>query len=281
MTDLREDRDVRGIVLNARDVTERNRIEAERERLLEQELRGERAATRARRSQGRLRRARLARGAHAADVDPRLPRAASEQRADGRAADVHDDHRPQLGAPAPPHQRPAVHRADRRRPAHGRARRHRSRRDHRARRSTAAAPTALAGGVELSRRRERCRSRSRATTAASRSCSTTSSRTRSSSRPAGGTRRGRLRARRRDGVWLEVRDTGIGINEADQEQLFNKFFRTHAATEGIDPGHGSRARDQQGDRAGARRVDRGRERRGRRHDVPGRAAWCQTPRSGA
>jgi PAS domain S-box len=37
VTDLREDRHVRGIVLNARDVTERNRIETERELLLEQE----------------------------------------------------------------------------------------------------------------------------------------------------------------------------------------------------------------------------------------------------
>ena len=37
VTDLRDDRDVRGIVLNARDVTERNRHEAEREHLLEQE----------------------------------------------------------------------------------------------------------------------------------------------------------------------------------------------------------------------------------------------------
>ncbi len=39
VTDLRADRNVRGIVLNARDVTERNRVDAERERLLEQELR--------------------------------------------------------------------------------------------------------------------------------------------------------------------------------------------------------------------------------------------------
>ncbi len=37
VTDLRNDRHVRGIVLNARDVTERNRIETERELLLEQE----------------------------------------------------------------------------------------------------------------------------------------------------------------------------------------------------------------------------------------------------
>jgi len=39
VTDLRADRHVRGVVLNARDVTERNRIETEREGLLEQELR--------------------------------------------------------------------------------------------------------------------------------------------------------------------------------------------------------------------------------------------------
>jgi PAS domain S-box-containing protein len=38
VTDLRQDRHVRGIVLNARDVTERNRIEAEREGLLTQEV---------------------------------------------------------------------------------------------------------------------------------------------------------------------------------------------------------------------------------------------------
>jgi signal transduction histidine kinase len=33
-----------------------------------------------------------------------------------------------------------------------------------------------------------------------------------------------------DAVWIEVRDTGIGINADDQERLFNKFFRTQAAT---------------------------------------------------
>jgi PAS domain S-box-containing protein len=33
-----------------------------------------------------------------------------------------------------------------------------------------------------------------------------------------------------DSLWIEVRDTGIGINDDEQERLFNKFFRTHAAT---------------------------------------------------
>jgi PAS domain S-box-containing protein len=39
-------------------------------------------------------------------------------------------------------------------------------------------------------------------------------------------------------AWIEVRDTGIGISEADQEQLFNKFFRTKAATQAAIQGTG-------------------------------------------
>jgi PAS domain S-box-containing protein len=42
----------------------------------------------------------------------------------------------------------------------------------------------------------------------------------------------------RDGVWIEVRDTGIGIDESDQERLFNKFFRTGAATKASIQGTG-------------------------------------------
>jgi signal transduction histidine kinase len=41
-----------------------------------------------------------------------------------------------------------------------------------------------------------------------------------------------------DTVWIEVRDTGIGISEADQERLFNKFFRTRAATKSSIQGTG-------------------------------------------
>jgi signal transduction histidine kinase len=41
-----------------------------------------------------------------------------------------------------------------------------------------------------------------------------------------------------DAVWIEVRDTGIGINLDDQEQLFNKFFRTQAATKASIQGTG-------------------------------------------
>jgi signal transduction histidine kinase len=41
-----------------------------------------------------------------------------------------------------------------------------------------------------------------------------------------------------DRVWIEVRDTGIGIDADDQERLFNKFFRTRAATKASIQGTG-------------------------------------------
>jgi signal transduction histidine kinase len=41
-----------------------------------------------------------------------------------------------------------------------------------------------------------------------------------------------------DKAWIEVRDTGIGISEADQELLFNKFFRTKAAAQAAIQGTG-------------------------------------------
>jgi PAS domain S-box-containing protein len=41
-----------------------------------------------------------------------------------------------------------------------------------------------------------------------------------------------------EGVWIEVRDTGIGIDAAEQDDLFNKFFRTQAATKSSIQGTG-------------------------------------------
>ena len=41
-----------------------------------------------------------------------------------------------------------------------------------------------------------------------------------------------------DRVWIEVRDTGIGIAAADHDLLFNKFFRTRAATKASIQGTG-------------------------------------------
>jgi signal transduction histidine kinase len=55
--------------------------------------------------------------------------------------------------------------------------------------------------------------------------------------PAGGTV-GVRAGRTAEQVWVEVRDNGIGIDDADQERLFNKFFRTSAATESSIQGTG-------------------------------------------
>jgi signal transduction histidine kinase len=41
-----------------------------------------------------------------------------------------------------------------------------------------------------------------------------------------------------ESVLFEVADTGIGIDAADQERLFERFFRTQAASENAIPGTG-------------------------------------------
>jgi signal transduction histidine kinase len=41
-----------------------------------------------------------------------------------------------------------------------------------------------------------------------------------------------------DRAVLEVSDTGIGISEADMQQLFQRFFRTQRATTAAIPGVG-------------------------------------------
>jgi signal transduction histidine kinase len=43
---------------------------------------------------------------------------------------------------------------------------------------------------------------------------------------------------RRDRVVIEVADTGLGISEADQRRLFERFYRTEAAQEAAIPGVG-------------------------------------------
>ena len=120
MTDLRDDRHVRGIVLNARDVTERNRIETERELLLEQEqLANERL-----READRLKDGFVALVSH----EVRTPLTSilgylellSEHELSEEQRMLYRHHRQELRQTPPADQRPALHRTDRRRPADGR-----------------------------------------------------------------------------------------------------------------------------------------------------------------
>ena len=43
--------------------------------------------------------------------------------------------------------------------------------------------------------------------------------------------------------FVEVADTGIGIAADEQDRLFERFFRTSAATERVHPGHRPRPLD--------------------------------------
>ena len=66
---------------------------------------------------------------------------------------------------------------------------------------------------------------------------------------------------------IEVADTGMGISEDEQTQLFERFFRTARAQEEAIPGVGLGTLDLEGDRRGAQRPDLRPQRRGSRHDV--------------
>ena len=89
--------------------------------------------------------------------------------------------------------------------------------------------------------------------------------------PAGGTVDVRAYPHR-SAVRIEVTDTGMGISEDEQAQLFERFFRTARAQERGDPRRRARALDLEGDRRGARRADLRPKRRGSRHDVLRRPA---------
>jgi len=227
VTDLRDDRHVRGIVLNARDVTERNRAGAERERLLEQE----RLANERLRQLDRLKDEFVALVSHEVRTPltsicgylellseeqltgeqreyteiiernaERLLRLINDllfiaQIENGQLTVEHDDL--DLG--------PLIAQA-----------------------LTAAAPTARAGSVELTGDESVSL---RITGDAGRLAQLLDNLISNAIKftPAGGSVEVAA-GRSSDGVWVEVRDTGIGISAEDQERLFNKFFRTRAAT---------------------------------------------------
>ena len=235
VTDLRGDRHVRGIVLNARDVTERNRIELERERLLEQELQ---ANERLRELDG-LKDGFVALVSHEVRTpltsilgylellteqelteeqrsytsiigrnSDRLLRLTNDllfiaQIEDGQLTVEHDHI--DLG--------PII-----------------------AESLTAAAPRADADEVEIARYEEISlpitgdggRLAQLLDNLISNAVKFT---------PAGG-RVEVVAGTAEDRVWIEVRDNGIGINPDDQERLFNKFFRTRAATKASIQGTG-------------------------------------------
>ncbi len=97
-------------------------------------------------------------------------------------------------------------------------------------------------GREVARPRPRSGAGARAgghaaTGSGSRSSSAISSRTRSSSRPPADGSPSRAFVEGGHAV-VEVEDTGIGIPEAEQDRLFQRFFRSSTATEQAIPGTG-------------------------------------------
>jgi len=235
VTDLRDDRHVRGIVLNARDVTERNRIESERESLLEHEL----EANERLREADRLKDSFVALVSH----EVRTPLTSilgylellteqdltEEQRSYTNIIDRNSNRLLRLindllfiaqiedGQLTVEHDRVdlaaiVVEAID------------------------AATPTAKAGEVELVGDHNGSlpvtgdggRLAQLLDNLVSNAIKFT---------PAGGTVTVSAGSAQ-DSVWVEVRDTGIGINASDQELLFNKFFRTRDAAKASIQGTG-------------------------------------------
>ena len=235
MTDLREDRHVRGIVLNARDVTERNRIEAERERMLEQEL----EANERLRELDRLKDGFVALVSHEVrtpltSILGYLELLGDEELTEGQRlyTDIIDRNSNRLlrlindllfiaqiedGQLTVEHERVDLGAII-------------------AEALDAAAPTAKAGDVEVtgdySESLELAGDGGRLAQLLDNLLSNAIKFT-----PAGG--KVEIVAGSHAGsIWLEVRDTGIGISAEDQERLFNKFFRTRVATKAAIQGTG-------------------------------------------
>jgi PAS domain S-box-containing protein len=235
VTDLRDDRHVRGIVLNARDITERNRIEMERERLLEQELQ---ANERLRELDG-LKDSFVALVSH----EVRTPLTSilgylellSEQ-------DLSDEQRGYTDVIGRNSERLVRLTNDLLFIAQIEDGHLTVEHDHVdfgviiAQALTAAAPRAKAGDVklvgdkdlELHLTGDSGRLAQLLDNLISNAIKFT---------PAGGTVEVAAGGSP-DAIWLEVRDTGIGIDPDDQERLFNKFFRTRAATKASIQGTG-------------------------------------------
>ena len=235
VTDLRDDRHVRGIVLNARDVTERNRIEAETERLLEQELH----ANERLRELDRLKDGFVALVSHEVrtpltSILGYLELLADEELTDGQRlyTDIIDRNSNRLlrlindllfiaqiedGQLTVEHDLVDLGAII-------------------AEALDAAAPTAKAGDVEVigdySESLEVTGDGGRLAQLLDNLISNAIKFT-----PAGGKVEIVAGSYGRS-IWLEVRDTGIGISAEDQERLFNKFFRTRVATKAAIQGTG-------------------------------------------
>ncbi len=235
VTDLRGDRHVRGIVLNARDVTERNRIETERESLLEQELQ----ANERLRELDRLKDGFVALVSHEVRTPLTSILGYLELLAEQDLTDEQRSYTNTIGRNS--------HRLLRlindllfiAQIEDGQMTVEHDQVDLAAILADAldaAAPAAKAGEVELAAAvtanlpitGDRDRLAQLADNLISNAVKFT---------PAGGTVE--VAAGATSGaVWLEVRDTGIGINAEDQERLFNKFFRTRVATKASIQGTG-------------------------------------------
>jgi signal transduction histidine kinase len=235
VTDLRDDRHVRGIVLNARDITERNRIEMERERLLEQELQ---ANERLRELDG-LKDSFVALVSH----EVRTPLTSilgylellSEQ-------ELSDEQRGYTDVIGRNSERLVRLTNDLLFIAQIEDGHLTVEHDHVdfgvivAQALIAAAPRAKAGDVKLvgdkSLELHLTGDSGRLAQLLDNLISNAIKFT-----PAGGTVEVAAGGSP-DAIWLEVRDTGIGIDPDDQERLFNKFFRTRAATKASIQGTG-------------------------------------------